>query len=58
MHRPRAWSKHGTQAIILELPSATAVSHTIIGVVSTFDVVNVSIQDPGNVKKERLLALL
>lgn len=53
MRRPRAWSKRGTQATI-ESPSARAVSHTIVVAVSAFGVVNVSIRDPGNVKRRRV----
>lgn len=54
MHRLRAWSQDGTQAMI-ESPSARAVSHTIIGGISAFGVVNVSIRDPGNVKKRKIV---
>lgn len=48
MHRSRAWSYRSTQAII-ELLSARAVSHTIIGAISAFGVMIVSIRDTGNV---------
>ena len=51
MRRSRAWSQRGTQAII-ESPSARAVSHTIIDAISAFGAVNVSIRNPGNVKKK------
>ena len=54
MRRLRAWSQRGTQAII-ESPSARAVSYTIIGAISAFGVVNVSIRDPGNVKKRKVV---
>jgi phosphate/sulfate permease len=32
-----------------------ASSHTIIGAISAFGVVNVSIRDPGNVKKRKVV---
>lgn len=54
MRRSRAWSQRDTQAII-ESPSARAVPHTIIGAVSAFGAVNVSIRDPGNVKERRIV---
>jgi hypothetical protein len=53
IRRSRAWSQRGTQAII-ESPSARTVSHTIIDAISAFGAVNVSIRNPGNVKKEGL----
>lgn len=54
IRRSRAWSKRGTEAII-GLPSARDVSHTAIGAVSAFGVVNVSMRDPRNVKKRRVI---
>lgn len=54
MHRSRAWSRRGTQAII-EPTSARGVSHTLIGAVSAFGVVNVSMRETGNVKKRRVV---
>lgn len=44
MHRSRAWSQRGIQAIV-ESSSARAVSYTIIGVISAFGVVNVTTFD-------------
>lgn len=54
MHRSKAWSRRGTQAII-ESPSARGVSNTVIGAVSSFGVVNMSVREPGNVKKRRVV---
>ena len=54
MRRSRVWSKRGTQ-VIIESSSVRAASHTIIGAVSAFGVVNVNIQDPGNIKKRRVV---
>lgn len=54
MRRTRGWSKQGTQAVI-ETPSARGASHTIIGAISAYGVVNVSVRDPGNTKKRRVV---
>ncbi|KAI8636537.1 hypothetical protein BD408DRAFT_376719, partial [Parasitella parasitica] len=54
MRRSRAWSEGGTEAVI-ESPSARGVSHTIIGAISAFGVVNVSMREPGNVKKRKVV---
>jgi hypothetical protein len=54
MRRLRAWLQRGIQATI-ESPSARAVSHTIINAISAFGVVDVSIRDPGNVKKRKIV---
>lgn len=54
MHRSRAWSRRGTQAII-ESTSARGVSHTVIGAVSSFGVVNVSMRETGSVKKRKVV---
>ncbi|KAI8890716.1 hypothetical protein K501DRAFT_154355, partial [Backusella circina FSU 941] len=54
MRRSRAWSARGTQAVIESL-SARAVSHIVIGAVSAFGVVNVSLRDPGNIKKRKVV---
>lgn len=54
MRRSRVWSKSSTQ-VIIESPSARAVSHTIIGAVLAFGVMNASIRDSGNVKKRRVV---
>ncbi|KAI9330548.1 hypothetical protein BD770DRAFT_432631 [Pilaira anomala] len=43
MRRTRAWSRRGTEAII-ESPSARGISHTIIGAVSAFGVVNLTVK--------------
>lgn len=54
MRHSRGWSRRDTPAII-ESPSARCVSHTIIGAISAFGVVNVSIREPGNVKKRKVV---
>ena len=54
MRRTRAWSKRGTEATI-ETPSARGVSHTVIGAVSAFGVVNLSLREPGNVKRRKVV---
>ncbi|CEP13779.1 hypothetical protein [Parasitella parasitica] len=54
MRRTRGWSKQGTQAVV-ETPSARGASHTIIGAISAFGVVNVSVRDPGNTRKRRVV---
>jgi hypothetical protein len=54
MRRTRGWSKQGTQAVV-ETPSARGASHTIIGDISAYGVVNVSIRDPGNTRKRRVV---
>ncbi|KAG1049475.1 hypothetical protein G6F43_008198 [Rhizopus delemar] len=50
MRRSRGRSRRGAPARI-ESPSARGVSHTMIGAISAFGVVNVSMRKPGNVKK-------
>jgi hypothetical protein len=54
MHCLRAWSQRDTQAII-ESPSARAVSHTIIGAISTFGALNISIRYSGNIKRRKII---
>lgn len=44
MHRSRAWSQRDIQAIV-ESPSVRAISYTIIGAISAFGVVNVTIRE-------------
>ena len=53
MRRSRGWSTRGTQAVI-ETPSARAVSHTIIGAITAYGVLNVSLRDTGNAKKRKV----
>jgi hypothetical protein len=53
MHRSRAWSQRGTQAIVESL-STRAVSYTIIGAISAFGIVIVSIRIQETLRKERL----
>lgn len=54
MCRYRAWAARGMQTVI-ESPSVKAVSHTVIGAVSAFGVVSVTLRDPGNVKKRKVV---
>lgn len=54
MRRTRGWAQRGKPAIE-ETPSARGVSHTIIGAISAYGVVNVSLREPGNVKKRRVV---
>lgn len=54
MRCSRAWSQRETEAVI-ESPSARGVSHTVIGAISAFGVVNLSIRDPGNVKRRKVV---
>ena len=55
MHRSRAWSQRDIQAIV-ESPSVRAISYTIIGAISAFGVVNVTIRDLGNIKKRKIVS--
>jgi hypothetical protein len=50
MQRSRGWSRRGAQAIIKSL-SARGVSHTVTGDISALGVANVSMREPGNIKK-------
>lgn len=54
MRRSRGWAQRGKPAIE-ETTSASGVSHTVIGAISAFGVVNVSMREPGNVKKRRVV---
>ncbi|EIE77307.1 hypothetical protein G6F46_011653 [Rhizopus delemar] len=54
MRRSRGWAQRGKPAIE-ERASARGVSHTVIGAVSALGVVNVSMREPGNVKKRRVV---
>ncbi|KAG1054585.1 hypothetical protein G6F43_003415 [Rhizopus delemar] len=54
MRRSRGWTQRGKPAIE-ERASARGVSHTVIGAVSALGVVNVSMREPGNVKKRRVV---
>lgn len=49
MRCSRGWSVKGSTAII-ETPSTKANSQTVIGTISAFDVVNLSIREFGNVQ--------
>jgi hypothetical protein len=54
MRRSRGWAQRGKPAIE-ETTSARDISHTVIGAVSAFGVVNVSMREPDNVKKRRVV---
>ncbi|EIE92067.1 hypothetical protein RO3G_16778 [Rhizopus delemar RA 99-880] len=54
MRRSRGWAQRGKPAIE-ETTSARGVSHTVIGAISAYGVVNVSLREPGNVKKRRVV---
>lgn len=54
MHRTRGWAPRGKLAIE-ETTSARGVSHTVIGAISAYGVVNVSLREPGNVKKRKVV---
>ncbi|KAG1450377.1 hypothetical protein G6F56_008368 [Rhizopus delemar] len=53
MTRERAWSARGEPAIV-ETPSGRATSHTVLGAISSVGVVNVSMREPGNVKRRKM----
>lgn len=53
MTRERAWSLRGEPAVV-ETPSGKAVSHTVLGAISSVGVVNVSMREPGNVKRRKV----
>lgn len=53
MTRERAWSARGEPAIV-ETPSGRATSHTVLGAISSVEVVNVSMKEPGNVKRKKV----
>jgi transposase len=54
MTRGRAWSAIG-EPVIVETPSGRAVSHTVLGAISSAGVVNVSTREPGNVKRRKVV---
>ncbi|KAG1473609.1 hypothetical protein G6F56_000857 [Rhizopus delemar] len=54
MTRGRAWSAIGKPAIV-ETPSGRAVSHTVLGAISSAGVVNVSMREPGNIKRRKVV---
>ncbi|KAG1509243.1 hypothetical protein G6F47_001604 [Rhizopus delemar] len=54
MRRSRGWAQRGKPAIE-ETTSARGVSHTVIGAISAYGIVNVSLREPGNVKKRRVV---
>ncbi|CAO3653330.1 unnamed protein product [Mucor hiemalis] len=52
--RGRARSAVGEPAVV-ETPSRRAVSHTVLGAISSAGVVNVSMREPGNVKRREVV---
>ncbi|KAG1349169.1 hypothetical protein G6F62_003658 [Rhizopus arrhizus] len=54
MTRGRARSAVGEPAVV-ETPSGRAVSHTVLGAISSADVVNVSMREPVNVKRRKVV---
>lgn len=54
MRRSRGWATRGSPAVIT-IPPARAVSHTIIGAISVFGFVNISLREPGNVKRRKVV---
>ncbi|KAG0742553.1 hypothetical protein G6F57_006409 [Rhizopus arrhizus] len=52
MTRERAWSTRGEPAVV-EALSGRAASHTVLGAISSVGVVNVSMKEPGNVKRRK-----
>ncbi|KAG0738275.1 hypothetical protein G6F57_001967 [Rhizopus arrhizus] len=55
MRRSRGWSAKGSAAIV-ETPSTKANSQTVLGAISAFGVVNLTMRESGNIKEGRLLA--
>ncbi|KAG2209301.1 hypothetical protein INT46_003970 [Mucor plumbeus] len=53
MTRERAWSARVEPATV-ETPSGRATSHTVLGTISSVGVVNVSMREPGNVKRRKV----
>ncbi|KAG2210093.1 hypothetical protein INT45_013875 [Circinella minor] len=47
------WSTRGEPAVV-ETPSGRATSHTVLGAISSAGVVNVSMREPGNVKRRKV----
>jgi hypothetical protein len=54
MTRGRAWSAVGEPAVV-ETPFGRAVSHTVLGAISFAGVVNVSMREPGNIKRRKVI---
>lgn len=52
IRRTRGWAPRGKLAIE-ETTSARSVSHTVIGAISAYGVMNVSLREPGNAKKKK-----
>ncbi|KAG1056438.1 hypothetical protein G6F43_001683 [Rhizopus delemar] len=54
MHRSRGWSAKSSAAIV-ETPSAKTNSQTVIGAISAFGVVNLTMRESGNIKRRKVV---
>lgn len=54
MCHERAWSRRGSP-VIITTPSTKTKSRTILGVIYVVDVVNVSLREPGYVKRVKVV---
>ncbi|OBZ80892.1 hypothetical protein A0J61_11059, partial [Choanephora cucurbitarum] len=51
----KAWSA-GVKPAIVETESAKAILHTVLGAISSYDVANVAMKEPGYVKRRKLVS--
>lgn len=51
MRQSRNWAARDPPVVVTS-PSAKSVLHTIMGTISAFSIVNISLREPGNVKKK------
>jgi hypothetical protein len=56
MRRSRNWAARDPPVVVTS-PSAKAVLHTIIGTISAFSIVNISLREAGNVKKRKVVGV-
>lgn len=49
--------KYIKNTAVITTPLARAVSHTIIGAISAFGVLNISLREPGNVKRRKVVGV-
>ena len=54
MRRSRGWSAKGSAAIV-ETPSTKANSQTVLGAISAFGVVNLTMRESGNIKRRKVV---
>ncbi|EIE88315.1 hypothetical protein RO3G_13026 [Rhizopus delemar RA 99-880] len=54
MRRSRGWSAKGSAAIV-ETPSTKANSQTVVGAISAFGVVNLTMRESGNIKRRKVV---